>query len=222
MKRNARPVYCADFETTVYEGQDHTEVWSAALVKLGEEEVHVFGNIVDFLEYLISLPGSLVCYFHNLKFDGHFIVYHLLKNNWVFNRDEEKNMRNHEFKCSISGKGQWYTLTLKVQKKIIEFRDSLKLLPFSLERIGKAFKTKHQKLEMEYKGLRYANCPISESELEYIKNDVLVLKEALELMSSEGHTKLTIGSCCMSEYKAGMDKEDYRIYFPKSEGNRSG
>ena len=103
---------------------------------------------------------------------------------------------------------------IKYNHKFIEIRDSLKLLPYSLKDIGIGFKTKHQKLTMNYKGLRYANCPITDEEMEYIKNDVLVLKEGLEFMFNEGHDKLTIGSCCMEEFKSSFLLGDYDIYFP--------
>ena len=71
---------------------------------------------------------------------------------------------------------------IKKNNHFIELRDSLKLLPFSVKRIGESFKTKHKKLEMEYKGFRYAGCEITEEEKKYIANDVLVVKEALEFM----------------------------------------
>ena len=31
-------LYACDFETTVYSGQDHTEVWSSATCKIGTED----------------------------------------------------------------------------------------------------------------------------------------------------------------------------------------
>lgn len=46
---------------------------------------------------------------------------------------------------------------------------------------------------MEYTGYRYAGCEITEEEQKYIANDVLVVKEALEIMFQQGHDKLTIG-----------------------------
>ena len=69
---------------------------------------------------------------------------------------------------------------------------------------------------MEYKGFRYPNCPISAEELEYIKNDVLVLKEALEIMFQDGHNRLTIGSCCLAEFKSSLalGKWEYDAMFP--------
>lgn len=129
---------------------------------------------------------------------------------WKKNAD----MENNTFKYSISDRGMWYTITIKINNKYIELRDSLKLLPFSVKRIGKSFGTKHKKLDMEYEGLRYAGCEITPEEKQYISNDVLVIKEALEIMYDQGHTRLTIGSCCYSEYSKIMGKDDMSMFFP--------
>lgn len=214
MKRKSR-IFMCDFETTVYKGQTNTEVWASASVELYTEDVHIFHSIDEQFNYFKSLDCNIIAYYHNLKFDGAFWLSYLLidkqftqayehnsENEYDISWKKERFMENNSFKYSISDKGMWYTVTIKVNNHIIELRDSLKLLPFSVKRIGKAFKTKHQKLEMEYKGFRYAGCTITDKEKEYIANDVLVVKEALEIMFNEGHSKLTIGSCCLSEYKA--------------------
>ena len=165
---------------------------------------------------------NILAYYHNLKFDGNFWLYFLLEKlkfkqayftlkkgeQEVIIWEDNRNMANKSFKYSISAKGQWYSITIKINNKIIELRDSVKLMPFTLSQIGESFKTKHKKLNMEYKGFRFAGCDISESELEYIKNDVLVLKEALEFMYSQNHNKLTIGACCLSEYKWILKTQD--------------
>ena len=46
--------------------------------------------------------------------------------------------------------------------------------------------------------------------------NVLVVKEALEIMFAEGHTSLTIGSCCLHEFKKVTfhDKEEYAGFYP--------
>ena len=67
---------------------------------------------------------------------------------------------------------------------------------------------------MDYTGYRYAGCNITEEEAAYIKNDVLVVKEALEEMYNRGHTSLTIGSCCLKEYKQLVPKWEYKAYYP--------
>lgn len=215
-----------DFETTVYEGQTSTEVWASAIVPLNSEEVEIFHSIDETFDYLVALNRDIICYYHNLKFDGSFWLHFLLKKKQfkqalIQNESETRwleteEMENGTIKYNIAAKGQWYTITVKVNNRYIEFRDSLKLLPFSVKKIGKSFGTKHKKLDMEYKGYRYAGCEITDKEKKYIANDVLVVKEALEIMFNEGHKKLTIGSCCLSEYKKSvkLNCADYDYLFP--------
>ena len=229
MQKKIVRTFSCDFETTVYKGQTHTEVWAAACVELYTEDVKVFHSIDELYAYFLSLKCNIVAYFHNLKFDGQFWMDYLLvqlhyKQAYIQNSEAEldiswmkdKDMPANTFKYSISDMGQWYTITVKTDSShTLEIKDSLKLLPFSVERIGKSFGTKHKKLSIEYAGLRYAGCEITDEEMEYIANDVLVVKEALEIMYNEGHNKLTIGSCCLSEFKSLMyTKDDYKLFFP--------
>lgn len=206
--------FMGDFETTVYKGQQNTEVWASASVELFTEDVKIFHSIDEQFNYFKSLKCNIVVYYHNLKFDGAFWLSYLLidlKYNQAYEKLSEKEldikwlpekyMQNNSFKYSISDKGMWYSIVIKTGGHFIEIRDSLKLLPFSVKRIGKSFGTKHKKLDMEYTGFRYAGCDITDKEKEYIANDVLVVKEALEIMFKEGHNRLTIGSCCLEEYK---------------------
>jgi 4-deoxy-L-threo-5-hexosulose-uronate ketol-isomerase len=65
--------------------------------------------------------------------------------------------------------GQWYSVTFKYHNHIYTLKDSLKLLPFKLREIGESFKTKHQKLDMEYEGQRYAGCLITQEEMIKVK-----------------------------------------------------
>ena len=203
-----------DFETTVYDNQESTEVWASALVELYTENVIILHSIEETYEYFKSLDCNITMYYHNLKFDGAFWLSYLLvdlgfKQALVHNSDKEldvswkyeKDMENHEIKFVVSDRGQWYQITFKENDHYFIIKDSLKLLPFSVKKIGKDFGTKHKKLEMEYKGYRYAGCDITEEEKKYIANDVLVVKEALENMFNDGHNRLTIGACCLSEFK---------------------
>lgn len=227
MLTRSQKIFVGDFETTVYKGQTTTLVWASACVQLHTEDVKIFHSIGEQFNFFKQQKSNLICYYHNLKFDGTFWLSYFinelkLKQALVKTGESEfdveflsnKEMENDTFKYSISDLGQWYSITVKVGGKIIEFRDSLKLLPFSVKKIGKSFNTKHKKLDMKYVGLRYPGCEITDKEKEYIANDVLVVKEALEIMFEEGHSKLTIGSCCLTEYKKIIGKEDYSTFFP--------
>ncbi len=229
-KKSKPLVYMCDFETTVYEGQTYTEVWASACVELYTEDVKIFHSIGEQFDYFVSQNKNIIAYYHNLKFDGQFWMAYLIEekgfkqaytqsdenNVDTISFNDRKSMPNNSISYSISDMGQWYRITIKVHNKYIEIRDSLKLLPFSVKRIGQSFKTKHKKLDMEYKGYRYAGCEITDKEKEYIANDVLVVKEALEIMFSEGHDKLTIGACCLAEFKnlCSYDKFEYEGKYP--------
>ena len=63
-----------DFETTVYDGQTHTEVSASALVPLYSEDVQVFHSINETWDFITSLEKHLIIYYHNLKFDGSFWI----------------------------------------------------------------------------------------------------------------------------------------------------
>lgn len=222
--------FVGDFETTVYDGQEHTEVWASALVEIGKEDVLIMHSIEETFKHLVSLNENVIVYYHNLKFDGNFWLSYLIselgmkqavektgKDQYNITFCSDKDMPDNSIKYLISDMGQWYTITIKKNKKLIVFRDSLKLLPFSVRDIGKAFKTKHQKLDMEYKGFRYAGCKITDEEKEYIANDVLVVKEALEIMFIRGHNKLTIGSCCLEEFTKILGGKDiFNSMFPNT------
>lgn len=234
--------FVGDFETTVYKGQIRTDVWASACVELFTEKVEIFHTIKEQFDYFISLKTDLVVYYHNLKFDGAFWLYFLMDvlhlqqavfsikdcekgtdiypnkdkitSDWYVDFLDPKEMPPNSFIYSISDMGTWYKIVLKIGSHYIEIRDSLKLLPFSVREIGESFKTKHKKLDMKYTGFRYPGCEITDKEKEYISNDVLVVKEAIEFMFEQGHKKLTIGSCCLSEFMSLVTVTDYREMFP--------
>lgn len=217
--------YVADFETTVYKGQTRTDVWAAGLLSFAPEaKPQIFTSIEDFMNKLIKQRRNACLYFHNLKFDGSFILCYLMDQLGyieAFDVDAEemasrKAMPRKSFSHCISDKGQWYSILIKTgQGNYIQIHDSYKLLPFSLDKIGKSFKTKHQKLSINYTGYRKVGGKISKEERAYLENDLYVLKEALEVLFEEGHEKNTIGSCCLAEYQKILGGEtNFRELFP--------
>ncbi|MBR2895945.1 MAG: hypothetical protein IKC03_09885 [Oscillospiraceae bacterium] len=215
--RKSKRIFISDFETTVFKGQRYTEVWAAATVEMYSDEVKIFHSLPELFDFYLSLDCNILTYFHNLKFDGAFWLSWLITDlkmeqavdsygdsPYDVEFRKTRYMKEGTFKYTVSDMGQWYSIVIKKNHHIIEIRDSLKLLPFSVKQIGKGFRTQHQKLEMEYEGMRYAGCPITDAEREYIANDVLVVKEAMEQMYAQGFDKITIGACCMSEFKKSL------------------
>lgn len=228
MPPKKQKIYACDFETTVYQGQTRTDVWAAGCVEFWTENVKIFHSIDEQFQYFCDLKENLICYYHNLKFDGAFWMDFLLTRSGLRHGikyidkneeqipvfDEMKEIENNTYIYTVSGTGQWYRIYIKYKGHTIDIRDSLKLLPFSVKEIGKSFKTKHVKLDMEYTGFRYPGCAITDEEEQYLANDLLVIKEALEIMYEQGHKRLTIGSCCLAEYKRLISNETFEDLFP--------
>lgn len=86
-------------------------------------------------------PG--LYYFHNLKFDGHFIVDYLLRNGYLFNLDS-RDLKPGQFSALISAQGTWYSLKIAFEEdrngysQEVEIRDSLKIIPLPVEKIPAA------------------------------------------------------------------------------------
>lgn len=216
--------YACDFETTVYPGQTETEVWLAGFISEDYKEKCIVTSLTQFMAAIQSLPERSVLWFHNLKFDGSFIIDWLERNGFNFAVQQLKDgsyrllknseMTNYSYKAFISSRGVWYNIVIKFRGKVITIKDSLKLLPYSLEQITKDFDTKHKKLKMEYVGRRRANGTVTAEEMEYFEHDLYALMEGLNEIWFRGFNKNTIGSCCMSEFRNGYAKWEYAAMYP--------
>ena len=210
--------YVADFETTTI--KEDCRVWAYAVCEVGNSDNIVIGTTIDdFMKWCESQKENVKVFFHNLKFDGQFIIHWLFKKG--FTHVEQKDRGSGTFTTLISDKGLYYSIEViyklkgKSVKKIT-FQDSLKLVPLSVDAIAKAFKLPVGKLSIDYKA--HDNLPIgsplSPDEEEYIKQDVKIVAHAIEYFYSQGLNKMTIGSCAMDEYKKLVHKRNFTRWFP--------
>ena len=194
--------FTADFETATWV-PDETWVWAWALCDI-EEPTHVeVGNSIESFFERIKKEANPYIYFHNLKFDGEFILYYLMKNG--FEHVESKEKRNNTFSTLISDMGLFYSIEVyfEVGKKTkkVTFIDSLKIINQSVESMPKTFKIEENKLEIDYNAPREKGHILTGEEEAYIKNDVVIVAKALSYLFNMGLTKMTAGSNALSEYK---------------------
>lgn len=194
--------FTADFETATWV-DDETWVWAWALCDI-EEPSHVeVGNSIETFFERIKKEANPYIYFHNLKFDGEFILYYLMKNG--FEHVESKEKRNNTFSTLISDMGLFYQIEVyfEVGKKTkkVTFIDSLKIINQSVESMPKTFKIEENKLEIDYNAPREKGHILTGEEEAYIKNDVVIVAKALSYLFNMGLTKMTAGSNALSEYK---------------------
>lgn len=246
MYNKVKVVLAADFETTT-DREDKVQVWSAESIEVNKtvpaDSIHAhhentLDNFMKYLEALARGGNDIIVYFHNLKFDGSYILDWLTQNDKFHlfgyqSGDEERlldrdkivsayKMPMYNYTYMISDKNVIYSIIIRFGERRIEFRDSLKLLPFPLRKIAKDFKTPHQKLEMDY-GHKKPGYQPNEKEMAYIENDVFVLKEALEIVADMAGCEvyempMTIGSMAMAEFKKIFKEEHgkkaWDEYFP--------
>ena len=144
-----------------------------------------------------------IIYFHNLKFDGSYILNYF-------------NEKEIEFDTFINDMGQWYSITYDYKDYKIVIRDSLKILNFSIKQIGKDM------LKTVEKGIT----PLTEEKIsldecykkgyvDYVIRDVEILAKALNKMIFEqGFEKFTASSQALATYKDMISFPYFLKLFP--------
>lgn len=195
--------------------EDETFVWAWAICSIEAEEITTGNNIDDFMKFCEEAKNPFI-YFHNLKFDGEFIIYWLEKNG--FKHVDSKEREDHSYSTLISDMGLFYSIEVyfkvgnkKIQK--VTFYDSLKILNFSVKDIAKQFNLPISKLEIDYMTPRERGHVLTEEEEAYIKNDVLIVAKALKTLFDEGLTKMTAGSNALFDYKKYLVNQDLNTSF---------
>lgn len=202
-----------DFETTT--DPNDVRVWASCAVDIETLETAFIGNSIDsFFEWLKD--KNTVCYFHNLKFDGEFILSYLLRSGY---KHVEEPKEPKTFGTLITDNGIFYSITVifdklnKKYKKVV-FYDSLKKLPLKVSQIAKAFQLVDQKLSIDYHEYRRVGHELTEQEREYIVHDCRIVANALQIQFSRGLKKMTNASDAMSGFKEIIDKKNFERWFP--------
>ena len=202
--------YACDFETTTE--KEDCRVWAAGIYDIESGAFKWMTNIKDFMDYVYTL-GSCKLYFHNLKFDGEFILYYLLTNGFKY-VDEVTPKNSKEFSTNIGEFGQFYSITIKYKKSLIRIWDSLKVLPMKIEEMPKAFGLDIEKLELDYTKKRDEKYIVSEEELRYLYNDCKILALSLRHLFNMGLTSITLASNAFRNFKKDFTNKEYARLFP--------
>lgn len=207
--------FACDFETTT--DLNDCRVWAYAICEIGDPDNFIYGNSIDeFMEWCANPKQNYRCLFHNLKFDGEFILAWLLKNGFEYIANK-KYRHDNSFTTLITDMGQFYAIEVyfkvnghKVNK--VTFHDSLKLLNFSVDEIAKSFGLPISKLTLDYTAKREVGHILTPHEVDYIRNDVKIMALALDILYKQNMTKMTVGANALDSFKK-MCKE-FKQLFP--------
>lgn len=212
---NLKKEYVADFETTTDEKD--CRVWAYAISSVNDFSFQYGNSLEDFMKWCSNPKENYKVAFHNLKFDSAFILSWLNKNGYVHIKDK-KEKAGKTYTTLISDLGAYYQIEVyfevKKGKRInkVTFKDSMKIFNMSVDRIAKDFDLPIRKLELDYKAFRPVGHELTREEVDYIRNDVEIVARALNMFYTQGHSKLTIGSNALEDFKYRC--RGFNNYFP--------
>lgn len=178
-------VWVGDFETVTtqtnfFKQENRTKVLLFCLKKLKGEITYLGVNLEEWLNILLSWKTNQVIYYHNLNFDGEFIISWLDSKGWkVINKNEEPKAFTFSF---LRQNNNIYMINLYLKSTSITIFCSLKQLSASIEALGKDLKI--SKYEEEINKSFYDIEPQDSVEkypknfVEYCIRDTEILKQA--------------------------------------------
>lgn len=146
---------------------------------VGNDQKMTFTSFEKFLDHIADYgkkSKNLSVYFHDLEYQGRILSAYLTSNSKADIKDKKDKLTDGDIKV-VASRGSWYKVSLIYKKKRIHFFDSRKIIPFDIDKIKR--------------------------ELHIDETDsVLIMAKAIESVSKYGLTeKMTIGSCCMQEFR---------------------
>lgn len=182
--------YFADFETVTseteyYKKYQDSRVLAWCIMDINQTE-KMGVDIQSFIESIKNLHHHTnYIYFHNLSFDGTFILKHIVKIG--FKPTQSIYLHDKEFYVFRNG-NTIYRIELKIGKKLFIFKCSYKLFNASIEQLGKSFDIQKHK---EGDGVAFYDLEpqkhiamYSKRFIEYLRNDVIVMIKSFETLDS--------------------------------------
>ena len=205
-------IYTADFETV--NDPNDCRVWAWAILSINENEYYTGTDIKSFMKQIEKLKNAEI-WFHNLRFDGSFILYELFREDFEYSNKKE----SRTFNTLISDTNQFYEIEIVFKGgkngNKIKLHDSAKVIPLRIEQMPKAFGIEIEKLEIDYNKKRPVGYQLTEEEKEYLRHDVTIAARALMYFIDQGLYGMTIGSIALKSFKkTGNIAKNWQNLFP--------
>lgn len=206
--------YVSDFETTT-DGVT-TRVWLWATSDIDGNIVARGTSIESYIAQISNTSGE-VHWFHNLKYDGTYIVDYLLKNG--FEHSEKRKLEAKQFSTMVDDMGNWYGLQIcfktgNKKKKQVKLHDSAKKLIGSVADIAKRFNMEVTKGDIDHSIYRPIGHVPTPEEVDYCDRDVIIIANALKVMFTQDMTKITSSSDALHLFRKTIGANRFGHLFP--------
>ena len=143
--------------------------------------------------------------------------YERIRDNFINSTTQHEESKT--FTTLISDQGQFYSIKINFEKKgkktkYVKLLDSLKIIPYSIDEIAKAFGLPNRKLKIDYTEYRAPGHELTPHEVAYLYNDVAIAAGALDVLFGQGLTKMTQASNALNDYKSIVGKKSFERWYP--------
>ena len=198
MANKFQRIYTSDFETTSlanYEKDGYVRVYLWSIVSLDRTEKYYGYDIISWLEQSVKLQIDLM-FFHNLRFDGAFIVDYMVRAGYEYGKDYE---------IIVDGMNIWYQITIHTYYGSITIWDSLKKFPNqSVNSIAKLYGIEGKKEKPHFERYLPRDYIPYKEEIEYCIQDSAIIAYAIEQQFKDGHKGMTLSSDAFKEVQSTL------------------
>lgn len=212
-------IYTIDFETRNSDidlANKETSVWLWDICSCDTFKHRYGTSLDDLFQYVFDeIKEDVIYYFHNLKFDGSFLISYLLTHGYTWTDKQFKEIQPYYFNSLIDSRKQFFSITIRNKNNAkIEIRDSQKKIASSVAEIAESWNLPILKGEIDYKKHRPLGYIPTDEEINYINHDTEIMARVLKEFHQEGMSSLTVASDSFKSYKKTMTKKTFAELFP--------
>lgn len=192
-------IWFADFETDKH--NDNAEVYLGYIERLENDDGCLFLNIDEMIDYLVKYGSKKThtVYFHNLSWDGEFIIWWLINNGYEPQLSKVSKPKQFRERTDFLGKrGEIY---VNVRGTKILFLCSYKIWPQKAEKIGESLGFPKLKIEHNI-GRHFTNInEVPNDVKDYVMRDVQIIKKKYIEYSKNYEVKKTASASSWNNFK---------------------
>ena len=190
-----KSIWAADFETTTspnLEKDGYVRVYLWSLVSSDLTKEYYGYDIKDFIQKIKDLKCDIV-FFHNLAFDGSFILSHLSTSGYRYELD---------YDCVIDDMNNWFQVCIHDDGHDIKIWDSLKKFPGqSVKSLAKLYGYPDKKQPPYFDRYIPEGYIPPKEEIEYCLQDSRIVANAIGKEWDNGHKSLTLSADAFTDVK---------------------